>query len=138
MTNIKFWQHRGSISEAEAEQLRSAVGTLRGAISADVSSPNLPPTAAAERKFNQLPSLKGAKVVPHSFDSEGRAEQNLDQPLPPIGATVAAPRAGREVLGRVLSRAETLGVPAAAVNRRRDEGANTALIRWCSRRSWRW
>mmetsp|Transcript_15548 Transcript_15548/g.36164 ORF Transcript_15548/g.36164 Transcript_15548/m.36164 type:complete len:886 (-) Transcript_15548:66-2723(-) len=140
MANIKFWEDTGGISKAEAQQLRGAVGTtLRGAIRDDVppssasspSSPSspgsaslsAPPTQAAEQNPNQLPSLKGAKVAPLSVDSEGQAERNPGQPLPPIGTAVTAPPAGRQARGRALSRAEILGVPAAAINRRRSTAA---------------
>eukprot|EP00620_Florenciella_sp_RCC1587_P004656 CAMPEP_0182601048 /NCGR_PEP_ID=MMETSP1324-20130603/91289_1 /TAXON_ID=236786 /ORGANISM="Florenciella sp., Strain RCC1587" /LENGTH=832 /DNA_ID=CAMNT_0024818957 /DNA_START=193 /DNA_END=2691 /DNA_ORIENTATION=+ len=149
MANIKFWEDTGGLSEAEAQQLRGAVETLRGAIRDDVppssasspSSPSspgsaslsappaqaasvsAPPAQAAERNPNQLPSLKGAKVAPLSVDSEGEPEQNPGQPLPPIGTAVAAPPAGRQARGRALSRAEILGVPAAAINPRRSTAA---------------
>ena len=142
MANIKFWEDTGGLSETEAQQLRGAVGTLRGAIRDDVppssaSSPSppsspgsaslsAPPTQAAGRNPNQLPSLKGAKVAPLNIDSEGQAERNPGQPLPPIGTAVAAPPAGRQAPGRALSRAETLGVPAAAINRRRSTAAASA------------
>ena len=141
MANIQFWEDAGGLSEAEAQRLRGAVGTLRGAIRDDLvppssasspSSPSSPGSAslsappaqaesgnqAAEQNPNRLPSLKGAKVAPLSVDSEGQAERNPSQPLPPIGTAVAAPPAGRRV-----SRAEALGVPAAAINRRRSTSA---------------
>ena len=118
------------------------VGTWRGAIRDDVppssasslsspsspgsASPSAPPTQAAEGNANRLPSLKGAKVAPLSVDSEAQAEQNPGQPPPPIGTAVTAPPAGRQAPGRALSRAETLGVPAAAVSRRRAEAATGA------------
>ena len=145
MANIKFWKDARGISEAEAQKLRSAVETLRAAIRDDVppssasspsspsspgsASPSAPPAQAesgnqaAERNPNQLPSLKGAKVAPLSVDSEGQAELNPGQPLPPIGTAVAAPPAGRQAPGWALSRAESLGVPAASINRRRSTAA---------------
>jgi len=73
-----------------------------------------------------LPSLKGAKVAPLGTDSEGQANRHLNQPLSPIGTAVALPPAGRRAQGRALSRAETLGVPAATINRRRSTAAASA------------
>jgi hypothetical protein len=154
MANIKFWEDTGGLSEAEAQQLRGAVETLRGAIRDDVppssasspSSPSspgsaslsappvqaasvsAPPAQAAERNPSQLPSLKGAKVAPLSVDSEGEPELNPGQPLPPIGTAVAASPAGRQAPARALSRAETLGVPAAAINRRRSGAGLTPMV----------
>ena len=148
MANIEFWKSRGSISEAEAEQLRGAVETLRGAIRDDVpssrassslrassSSPpsslgsaslSAPPTHAAERNSNQRPGLKGAKVAPLSVDSEAQAERNPDaRPPPPTSALVAAPR-GSQAPAPALSRASALGVSAAALNRRRSTTAAAA------------
>ena len=143
MANIKFWKGTGGISEAKADQLYGAVGTLRGAIRDDVpsssaSSPSssppspcpaslsVPPTQAAERNPNQLLSLKGAKVAPLGTVSEGQAERHPSQPLPPTGTAVAAPHKGRQAPGRALSRAATLGVPAASISRRRAEAATGA------------
>ena len=141
MANIKFWKGTGSISEAKAEQLYVAVETLRGAIhdgmvpSSSASPPSsstpspgpaslsAPPTQAAERNPNQFPKSKGAKVAPLDTDSEGQAERIASQRLPPIGTVVAAPHTGRQAPGRALSRAETLGVPAATINRRRSTSA---------------
>jgi len=140
MANIKYWEDTGGLSEAEAQQLRGAVETLRGAIRDDMSpessasspsspsspgsaSLSAPPTQAAERNPNRLPSLKGAKVAPLGVEVGGQAELNPGQPLPPIGTAVAARPAGRQARGRALSRAETLGVPAAAINRRRSTAA---------------
>ena len=136
MVNIEYWKGTGGISEAEAEQLRSAVGTLRGAIRDDMTSSrsksfssrssrrsaslSAPPTQAAERNSNQLPSLQGAKIGPIDTDSEEKAERTPDQPPPPIGSVATAPPAGRQAPERALSRAESLGVPASTINRRRS------------------
>jgi len=141
MANIKFWKDKGSISEAEAQQLRDAVDTLRAVLarvqpqdpqatsgsSSSQSSPSpasVPPTTTpAKRNRKQPPSLKGAKVVPLGDGArvEVQPERRPDRPISFIGTTVAAQR-GRQ------SRAESLGVPAAALNRRRVTAAGPGLI----------